>query len=381
MKTQIKRILMVFMTCIAVFQSMAQSNGKQMIAVMNIDAKGIAYDASTLAYIVRLEVEKSGKFNIIDKYEMADVFEQKKHHAETCFSRACLVQAGEMLKADKVLSGDIARFGEKIIITLRLIDVKAETIERSEAIEYLNIDKELQKMIEISVKRLFDIAPDNQVVNQLVNYDVPVNSPKTRLRLNGPRMGATYTLGETGDRLSAPENEGGFDMYRASVQFGYQKEMQYLSSGDFQALVEFVGMVGGLENGRFVPSITMLNGFRFGKSGWEIGFGPTLRFIKKADGFFDTDGILGEAGRWHLQDEWNDYSETIGEGQLNPYPIISRLDSRGDVKASAGLVIAAGRTFKSGYLNVPVNVWASPRKDGWTLGFSFGFNVSKKPKP
>lgn len=380
MKKQIKKMLVLASICMSMMQATAQQDSKQMIAVMNIDAKGIIYDASTLAYIVRLEVEKTGKYNIIDKYEMADVFAEKKYNVETCFSRACLVQAGKLINADKVLSGDIANFGEKIIITLRMIDVKSETIERSEAIEYLNVDNELQKMIEISVKRLFGIEPDQLLVSQLINYDMPVNSPKTTLRLNGPRMGATYSLGETGDRLVATESEGGFDMYRTTFQFGYQQEIQYLSSGDFQALIEFVGLIGGLENGRFVPSITMLNGFRFGKSGWEIGFGPSFRFIKKANGFFDTDGIMGEQGKWYLANDWTDYTNAQGDSLANPYSIISRLDSRGSVKASAGLVIAAGRTFKSGYLNIPVNLWASPRKDGWTLGFSFGFNVSRKPR-
>jgi len=342
MKKQIKKMLVLATMCISTIQSIAQQDDKQLIAVMNIDAKGIAYDASTLAYIVRLEVEKTGKYNIIDKYEMADVFTEKKHNAETCFSRACLVQAGSLIHADKVLSGDIANFGGKIIIMLRMIDVKSETIERSEAIEYLNVDNELQKMIEISVKRLFGIEPDNLMVNQLINYDMPVNSPKTKLRLNGPRMGATYSLGETGDRLAATQDEGGFDMYRVTSQFGYQQEVQYLSSGDFQALIEFVGLVGGLENGRFVPSITMLNGFRFGKSGWEIGFGPSFRFIKKANGFFDTEGIMGEPGKWYLERDWTDYTNAQGDSLDNPYSIISRLDSRGNVKASAGLVIAAG---------------------------------------
>ncbi len=362
--------------------SYAQEPAKTTIAIMNIDAKGVDYDASTIAYIVRLEVDKTETYTVIDKYEMADVFKGAEFNTESCFSRSCLVSAGRLLKADKILSGDITQFGEKIIMTLRLIDVKSETIERSQATEYLNMQKELQRMIEVSVKQLFSIAPDPLMVNQLVNYDMPVASPQTTLRLNGPRMGMSYTLGETGERLMAPREEGGFDMYRSTFQFGYQKELQYLSAGDFQALVEFVGQVGGLENGKFIPSFTMLNGFRWGRQGWEIGFGPSFRFIRKADGFFDTDGILGEAGAWHLRSDW-DKLGLIGEDETpleNPYQIYNRLDSRGVVKASTGLVIAAGRTFKSGYLNVPVNLWVSPRKDGTMIGFSFGFNVSRKPE-
>jgi len=359
-----------------------QETTKPTIAIMNMDAQGLDYDSATIAFIVRLEVDKTEVYSVIDKYEMADVFKAADYNVQSCFSRSCLVNAGKLLNADKMLSGDIARFGEKIIITLRLIDVKTETIERSDASEYLNIQVELQKMIEISVKKLFNIEPDPLTVSQLINYDVPVASPQTTLRLNGPRMGIAYTMGETGDRLMASKDEGGFDMYRAMFQFGYQKEVQYLSSGDFQALIEFVGQIGGLENGRFIPSLSLLNGFRWGKSGWEFGVGPNFKLIQRADGFFDKNGLIGEKGAWHLHDDWFNAHEPddAGTRPLNPYPVISRLDSRGKPEVTTGLIVAAGRTFKSGYLNVPFNLWTSPRKDGWIVGFSVGFNVSRKPR-
>lgn len=381
MKTRNISMLIITGLLMIATSGIGQDKAQLKIAIMNVDAQGMEYDAATIAYILRLEVDKTEVYSVVDKYEMADVFKVGELKTDGCFSRACLVTAGKLLSADKILSGDIARFGEKIIITLRLIDVQTETIERSQAIEYLNMQSELQKMIEISVKRLLNIEPDSLMVNQLVNYDMPVSSPKTMLRLNGPRMGASYTMGETGDRLRAPKEEGGFDMYRATFQFGYQKEFQYLSAGDFQALVEFVGMFGGLENGKFIPSFTMLNGFRWGKKGWEFGFGPSFRFVRKADGFFDKEGVIGSKGEWHLASDWGNanFVDENGESLKNPYTIVSRLDSRGIVRASTGLLIAVGRTYKSGYLNVPFNIWASPRRDGLMLGFSFGFNVNKKP--
>lgn len=376
------RIIVAFIFVLASFAMEAQEKKKSTIGVLNVDAKGVIYDASTIGYILRLEVDKTGVFNVIDKYEMVDVFKKEQFNFDNCFSRSCLVTAGKLLNADKIVSGDIERFGEKIIIALRLVDVSSGVVEKSDATEYLNMQPELQKMIEISVKKLLGIQPDPLMVNQLMNYDMPISSPKTTLRLNGPRMGASFTTGESGKRLRDPKSTGGFDMYQGTFQFGYQQEVQYLSAGDFQALIEFIGLVGGLESGRFVPSFAFLNGFRWGKSGWEIGFGPNIRFVKKADGFFDNDGLVGAKGDWHLEDDWfnGGIKDSIGLPAPNPYPLISRLDSRGNTKASTGLIIAAGRTFKSGYLNVPVNLYVSPRKDGWIFGFSFGFNVSKKPK-
>lgn len=382
MNTKMKCAVSILFLIVVSNAIFGQDTSKSTIAVMNLDVQGLTVDRATVAYIVRLEVDKTDVYTVIDKYEMADVFKGASQNVESCFSRTCLINAGKLLNTDKILSGDITQFESKIIISLRLIDVKTGTVENSESNEFLDMSRELQKMIEISVKKLFKIEPDPLMVNQLINYDVPLSSPQTTLNLNGPRMGATYTFGETGNRMTSSEEDGGFDMYRTSFQFGYQKEVQYLSAGNFQALIEVVGQVSGLENGRFIPSLTLLNGFRWGNSGWEVGFGPTFRFVRKADGFFDTEGILGERGAWHLEDVWADsiMSHEGNESYVNPYRIVSRLDSRGQVKGSTGLVLAVGRTFKSGYLNVPFNVWVSPRKDGTIVGFSFGFNVSRKPK-
>jgi len=45
------------------------------------------------------------------------------------------------------------------------------------------------------------------------------------------------------------------------------------------------------------------------------------------------------------------------------------------------MVIAIGKTFTSGYLNIPVNAYFSPRKEGNVFGLTFGFNVSKTTRP
>ena len=60
------------------------------------------------------------------------------------------------------------------------------------------------------------------------------------------------------------------------------------------------------------------------------------------------------------------------------YKLEEALDNRGDAKLTTGLIIAVGKTFKSGYLNVPVNLYVSPNKEGTVVGISFGFNIAKR---
>jgi hypothetical protein len=102
--------------------------------------------------------------------------------------------------------------------------------------------------------------------------------------------------------------------------------------------------------------------------------------VQKAEGFYDTKGYLGEKGDWHLKNEWNTSDTIAGKPNINPYSTQTRLDSRGNMEISTGLVIAIGKTFRSGYLNIPVNVYVAPRKDGTTVGAMVGFNIQKKKR-
>jgi TolB-like protein len=382
MKKQIFNLLFLFVIPVSLMTNSlkAQQTGKPSLAIFSVDAKGIIQDAVSMGYLLRLEVEKTKQYNVVDRYEMEDGLKKNQIDPKSCFSKTCLVNAGSLLNVEKVMSGTVERFGEKIVVSLRLFDVASGNLEKSDATEYQNLQPEIQKMIEISVHKLLGLKYDETAFNMLVNYDRPIVTPTTTLNLNGPRMGASITLGDAGARLMAPKSKGGFDMFPVTSQFGWQHEFQYMSAGNFQALIECIFLVGGLENGKFIPSFSFLNGFRNSATGIEFAFGPTFRLIQKANGFYDTENMMdGGKGEWYMQNQWN-VKDSNGIMVMNPYQIESRLDSRGDVKLSTGLVIAVGKTFKSGYLNIPVNAYCSPRKDGWIVGTSVGFNISKKPK-
>ncbi|MBN4062117.1 MAG: hypothetical protein COA57_02845 [Flavobacteriales bacterium] len=357
---------------------------RQTVAILNIDTKGVIQDATAMGYLARLELEKTNVYNVMDKYDIADILEKNKIDISNCFGKTCLVEKGKVLGADKMLTGSVERFGEKIVITLRLIDVKTASVEKSDATEYLNLQPEIQKMMEISVKNLLQIENDPILVNLLVEYDTPITSPKTTLRLNGPRMGVSFVTAEAAKRLTAPKSEGGYDMFPITSQFGYQFETQYLSAGNFQALIEFVGSIGGLESGQLIPSLAFMNGFRGSKSGLEFAFGPVFKVVKTADGYFDKRKTIGD-GKWHLNNEWSqDTLNWINENKYdiidNPNDVMELPDRRGKYKLSTGLILALGKTFKSGYLNIPVNVYVIPKKHATVYGISVGFNINKKPK-
>jgi hypothetical protein len=57
------------------------------------------------------------------------------------------------------------------------------------------------------------------------------------------------------------------------------------------------------------------------------------------------------------------------------------LDKRGAKSLNTTFVFAAGRTFRAGSLNIPVNLFYSSQKGGGYVGLNVGFNVLKSKKP
>jgi hypothetical protein len=155
-------------------------------------------------------------------------------------------------------------------------------------------------------------------------------------------------------------------------QFGYQFEKQYLNEGNFQALFEFIPMVTGLDQGFFIPSFTIMNGIRNNKTGWELAFGPTMSIVKKAYGYTDP-----STQKWVRVDNNSDNPDKSSFPNA-PDVLERRLDSRGIPIVQTGFIIAAGKTIKSGNLNLPINLFMIPGKNSFRFGLSVGYNSKER---
>ena len=156
-------------------------------------------------------------------------------------------------------------------------------------------------------------------------------------KLAGPRIGVTILMhGSSADYLNDREEDdngdyiGGQKMAFMS-QYGWQWESRFVDNGDVAGLVEWVVLVGGMEQGFFLPSASSLVGVRTG-SGFEVVGGPNL----------SLSGI--------------------------------------------GMVFAVGKNFQSGNLNFPVNIafvpgkssaWGDGDPTGDRISLMLGFNMSK----
>lgn len=152
-------------------------------------------------------------------------------------------------------------------------------------------------------------------------------------KLAGPRIGVTLiTAGSTADFIHE-----GFDFDEGNqkygltgsaftTQYGWQWESRFADGGgDVVGIVEWIALVGGMEQGLFLPSISSVIGARTA-NGLEFGVGPNLSL------------------------------------------------------SGVGMLFAVGHNFKSGSLNIPVNLVFMPGKamKGNSEGESYSYNTGAR---
>jgi len=141
--------------------------------------------------------------------------------------------------------------------------------------------------------------------------------PVEELNLDGPRIGVTLLSPGVHSALE----DMGIDVKPVISQFGWQYERQfYNSGGGLTALNEWVLLLGGLEQGTAIPSLNWIVGLRTAE-GREFGIGPNV------------------------------------------------------TPAGVALAISGGVTFRTGALNVPVNVAVVPTRVGTRVSVLSGFTM------
>lgn len=228
------------------------------------------------------------------------------------------------------------------------VEAPMHTISKSTifSIVYLNGSKDIFwtqnsiKNTEEKSENLYITAKEHPLNNSQVVIDSNEFLPKPHKKFGGPRIGMTYiTSGTSSDYIS---DKGKNPLI---TQFGWQFEQRLFTiENGTSGIIEFVPLIGGMEQGLFLPSANLLIGMRSGgKRSFEFALGPNVSL------------------------------------------------------SGLGMVFAAGTNFKSGKVNFPVNLALVPSvgssqtvydntgiaskqhvETGWRISLTVGFNSRKK---
>lgn len=133
------------------------------------------------------------------------------------------------------------------------------------------------------IARVLALAATTAFAQPLVAQSVPEIPVEQRAKklprqhLAGPRFGFTTFTGETADL----RDQVGLEPIMS--QFGWQFETQIVSlTGGNQALMEWIFLVGGVEQDEMNLSLAWMTGYRL-SNGVELGVGPNLSYNKDSE--------------------------------------------------------------------------------------------------
>jgi len=112
----------------------ATTDTKMNIAVITLkNAAGVSGgESEILSDRLRAELFNTGKVNVMERDQMQEILKEQGFQASgACTDEACLVQMGQMLGVERLITGSIGKLGSMFMVNLRAIDVSTGRIAKA----------------------------------------------------------------------------------------------------------------------------------------------------------------------------------------------------------------------------------------------------------
>ncbi len=109
----------------------AKTPGKTNIAVINMkNASGVTSgEIEVISDRLRGELFNTGKVNVMERDQMQEILkEQGFQQSGACTNEACMVEIGQLLGVEQLVTGSLGKVGSMFLVNLRVIDVKTAKI-------------------------------------------------------------------------------------------------------------------------------------------------------------------------------------------------------------------------------------------------------------
>jgi curli biogenesis system outer membrane secretion channel CsgG len=109
---------------------------KKTIAVSDFEALGFNENELKLVTnkMTSLLIDKN-LFTVLERAKMEEILNEQGFQLTGCVSNECVVEAGQILGVQLMLTGTIGRFGNLNVIDIRIVDVETSKIVKSISIE------------------------------------------------------------------------------------------------------------------------------------------------------------------------------------------------------------------------------------------------------
>jgi len=112
------------------------------MAVSDLTPQGVSTsDAAVIADMLRGELVKSGRFNVIEKQNMDKVLSEQAFQQSGCTSEECAVKLGKLLNVQRMVVGSFGKLMDKYFVNLRVVNVESGAILFADSCKGKSVDE------------------------------------------------------------------------------------------------------------------------------------------------------------------------------------------------------------------------------------------------
>ena len=131
-------ITILFFSTSIIDKSSAQESQKMNIAVIDLSSHGglTQSEVSSLSDRLRSLLVRTNTYDVVDRGKMEEILKEQGFQMSGCTSAECVVEAGQILGVEQMISGSIGKIGRLYTIDVVLIDVQTAKIIKSITRDY-----------------------------------------------------------------------------------------------------------------------------------------------------------------------------------------------------------------------------------------------------
>jgi len=126
------------------------------LAVYPIKAAGAGPELATaMSALLAAKLTPSTKLRVIEEAMLKTVMDRQGLNAsDACDDTSCQVDIGKLVKAQKLVTGDLSKFGPKYILSLKVVDISTGVNEFNAEVKSTCTEDKLDQLVEVAAAKI-----------------------------------------------------------------------------------------------------------------------------------------------------------------------------------------------------------------------------------
>lgn len=142
---------------------------KEIVGIYNITARNVDENsADTVSDILRSEIAKTGKFEVLDRSNMDKILQEQNFQTSGITNSDDAVKAGKILNVDLMAFGSFSKLGKAYVISIQMVNVESGKIIYSENEKFNSIEDS-----DVAIKKIIQKIANQKVAGAENIYITP----------------------------------------------------------------------------------------------------------------------------------------------------------------------------------------------------------------